>query len=77
MHCGPEFSMQTPLDQVFPYAQSTPWRYPNAGAFAGTLECVSKLIKELIFDMPNGSFPEEGNDQGRLHFNKMILKTPD
>ncbi|CAJ1344846.1 unnamed protein product [Effrenium voratum] len=65
--CGPDFFKANRIDAVFP-DPGTPWRYPNAGCMTGRAEAMLQLIEDLLHGTGDGSsFPEDGNDQGRLH----------
>lgn len=64
--CGPDFFKATRIDGVYPDPQ-TPWRYPNAGCMCGRAEPVLQLIRDLLAGSGAEGFPEDGNDQGRLH----------
>jgi len=65
--CGPDFFKANRIDAVYP-DPGTPWRYPNAGCMTGRAEPVLKLIEDLLQGAGDGdSFPEDGDDQGRLH----------
>ncbi|CAE7225705.1 PLOD1 [Symbiodinium pilosum] len=65
--CGPDFFKANRIDAVYP-DPGTPWRYPNAGCMAGRAEPVLELINALLQSSGDGdSFPEDGDDQGRLH----------
>eukprot|EP00435_Cladocopium_sp_Y103_P015609 s2626_g3.t2 len=72
--CGPDFFKANRIDAVYP-DPGTPWRYPNAGDFTtfhscmtGRAEPVLKLIEDLLDGAGDGdTFPEDGDDQGRLH----------
>jgi len=58
---GPDFFKASRVDAVYSDVR-TPWRYPNAGAMCGRAEPVLQLFQDLL-----AGFPEDGNDQGRLH----------
>lgn len=65
--CGPDFFKANRIDAVYP-DPGTPWRYPNAGCMTGRAEPVLKLIEDLLDGAGDGdTFPEDGDDQGRLH----------
>lgn len=64
---GPDFFKANRIDVVTPDLQ-TPWRYPNAGAVCGRAAAVLRLMKDLLAGPSDGQpFPEDGNDQDRLH----------
>eukprot|EP00440_Ansanella_granifera_P032793 gb/GFBE01035579.1/.p1 GENE.gb/GFBE01035579.1/~~gb/GFBE01035579.1/.p1 ORF type:complete len:415 (+),score=49.22 gb/GFBE01035579.1/:1-1245(+) len=66
--CGPDFFKASRIDAVYD-DPGTPWRYPNAGCMAGRAMPVLQLVEALLAGSGDGSepFPEDGNDQGRLH----------
>jgi len=64
--CGPDFFRASRIDAVTPDL-GTPWRYPNAGCMAGRAEAVLTLVQDLLEGPGGVAFPEDGNDQGRLH----------
>lgn len=66
--CGPDFFKASRIDAVYEDPQ-TPWKYPNAGAMCGRAQRVLELIDDLLAGSPTDGepFPEDGNDQGRLH----------
>mmetsp|Transcript_21167 Transcript_21167/g.46679 ORF Transcript_21167/g.46679 Transcript_21167/m.46679 type:complete len:411 (-) Transcript_21167:86-1318(-) len=64
--CGPDFFKASRIDAVFPDLE-TPWKYPNAGCMCGRAEPVLRLLEDLLAGPEDQVFPEDGNDQGRLH----------
>lgn len=63
---GPDFFKANRIDELFPEVQ-TPWRYPNAGAMCGRAAEVLQLTEDLLSSADGTSFPEDGNDQDRMH----------
>eukprot|EP00438_Fugacium_kawagutii_P006033 Skav225615 [mRNA] locus=scaffold89:335667:344711:- [translate_table: standard] len=71
--CGPDFFKANRIDAVYP-DPGTPWRYPNAGCMTGRAEPVLNLIEDLLDGAGDGdTFPEDGDDQGRLHEHLLAL----
>jgi len=64
--CGPDFFKANRIDDVYGDPQ-TPWKYPNAGAMCGRALEVLQLVQDLLGGSGDVPFPEDGNDQGRLH----------
>jgi len=63
---GPDFALAPRVDAIYPDPK-TPWRYPNAGAMCGVAENVFGLMGDLLRGSQGVEFPEDGNDQARLH----------
>lgn len=73
--CGPDFFKANRIDVVTP-DMKTPWRYPNAGAMCGRAAGMLQLIEDLLAGSRTSDsepFPEDGNDQDRLHAHLLEL----
>lgn len=71
--CAPDYKLAPRMESLYPYI-TTPWRYPNSGAFIGTAAAMKSFLHRLVWTDDGAQFlPFSADDDDQLRVQMFLL----